>query len=766
MLEKVIRIRNIGRFKDCAAHGDVTFRKLTLLFAENGQGKTTLCAIFRSLQSGQHEPISERRTLGAIGPTEVEMRLGGSSFRFTDGAWSAPYPDIAVFDSAFVHSNVYAGDYVDHEHKKNLYRVIVGEQGVDLAREVEKLDGQIRQANRSISVAEAAASRTLPRGEALDAYLHWSPIDDVDARILRAEAALSRRHRALERAVEIQGRASLAKLDLPPFPGDVVSVLGRQLEDVVADAEARVRKQIARHDMGTEGEAWLARGLSYVEGEKCPFCSASVVGSDLISAYRSHFNAAYNDLKREVAGLRDLIRSRIGETALSTVQRALSSNAALVEFWKQFTDISLPDIDFGAVQERYGAVADAAYSRVAAKEQAPVEGLQPDASLRRALRNLEDLKPSVHAYNTAVDAANDLIVNQKAAVEQAGDVATLETELTGLRSNKQRFEEGVERACQAYRDAVSTKKVLEGEKEAARAQLDRYCEQILQSYESAINHFLDQFNAGFRIVNSRHLYTGGTPSSHYQIMINDTAVALGDVRTQAGTHCFKTTLSSGDRSALALAFFLAAAHQDDQLGLRIVVLDDPFTSLDRYRRTCTQQLIRQLGGLAMQVVVLSHDPSFLNGIWAGYHTGDIKALQLCRVGENTMIGEWDIEAELLSTYLLDHSRLLGFYRDRTGDPIEVARSIRPFIEGLLRAHFPGRFDPNEWFGDFISKIRAADAADGLIHAQADLPELEAINEYSKKYHHDQNRNADSERVSPDELHGFVKRTLRLAGGPS
>jgi hypothetical protein len=45
-----------------------------------------------------------------------------------------------------------------------------------------------------------------------------------------------------------------------------------------------------------------------------------------------------------------------------------------------------------------------------------------------------------------------------------------------------------------------------------------------------------------------------------------------------------------------------------------------------------------------------------------------------------------------------------------------------------------------------------------------MHESEAINDYSKKYHHDQNPNADSESLSEDELHGFVKRTLRLVGG--
>jgi wobble nucleotide-excising tRNase len=186
--------------------------------------------------------------------------------------------------------------------------------------------------------------------------------------------------------------------------------------------------------------------------------------------------------------------------------------------------------------------------------------------------------------------------------------------------------------------------------------------------------------------------------------------------------------------------------------------------LDRFRRTCTQQLIRQLALVAHQVIVLSHDPLFLKLIWDSYPPAEIKVLQLSQSGNTTLIGEFDIEAETQSVYLKNYSTLLNFYRDRTGTPLDVARAIRPFLEGLLRSRFPGHFQPAEWLGDFIGKIRAAGPNDGLHDAQTDLQELKNINDYSKKYHHDQNARADSEAISTDELHGFVKRTLRLVGG--
>jgi wobble nucleotide-excising tRNase len=764
MIEKFVSIKNIGRFRDCSPRGDVTFRKLTLLFAENGRGKTTLCAIVRSLQTGRPEFISERKTLGTTDPASVHIRLGGDSFTFSNNAWSATHPDIAIFDSVFVHDNVYAGDYVDHEHKKNLYRVIVGAQGVHLARQIEELDGKIRDANTEIRTKKEAVSRMLPNGTALEEYLAWQPVEDIESKIQQKKTEIANRERTLEKATEIQSKGLLAKITLPAFPSDFVTILSKQLADITADAEARVREQINAHNMGNQGETWLSQGLGFVADDKCPFCGQSINGNELIAAYRSHFNAAYKALKQEVAQLTQRISSSIGESSLNAAQQAISSNLTLVEFWKQFAEMALPEFPFEDVRRKYATLRDLALALAHRKQQSPTEPVTPESDFQTALDAVTALQESVQIYNAAVDTCNERINAQKSAAQQGSDINALKRELADLEAKKRRFSPEVVEACAEYHKALTAKKDLEKQKEDRKKELDQYCQQILQTYESSINTYLDQFNAGFRITNSRHLYTGGTPSSHYQIVINNCTVDLGDSRTQPGKPCFKTTLSSGDRSALALAFFLAALKQDSGIGNKIVVLDDPFTSQDRFRRTCTQQLIRQLASEAEQVIVLSHDPHFLRLIWEGYPPSDIKTLQICRAGDTVIIGEWDIEAETQSTYIKNYSVLLDFYRERKGRPLDVARTIRPFLEGLLRAHFPGHFQSNEWLGDFIGTIRNCSETDGLSHAKADLSEIEAINEYSKRYHHDQNPNADSEPLSEDELHSYVKRTLRLVGG--
>jgi len=766
MLDKIVQIKNIGRFYNYSANGDVSFRKLTLFYAENGRGKTTFCAILSSLQSGQTAFIAERRTLGVADPPYVHMRLNGADYEFTNDAWTATYPNIVIFDPVFINDNVYSGEYVEHEHKKNLYRVIVGARGVELAKQIENFDRQIRDANSDLNLKKRAVENELPPGATLEDYLQWQPVADIEEQIRKKTDDLDKQQRAAAKSGEIQAKRLLVKVQLPSLPSDFTTVLTKQLTDIVVDAEEKMRFQIAKHEMGHQGETWLSHGLGYVKDDQCPFCGQGVQANDLIAAYRSYISTAYRTLKQEVAHLSQRINTTIGEMSLAPAQQAISGNAALVEFWKQFVTVDLPDISFAEIQEKYATLRERCLALSTKKQDSPTEPVVPEADFKAASAAVKALQGTVAAYNMAVEGCNARIIEQKTAVQRDCDISALQNELARLKAKKRRFEQEVAAACEAYQEVLRAKSRLEERKRETRRELDGYCESILRAYEQSINEYLDQFNAGFRITNTRHLYTGGTPSSHYQIEINNTAVDLGDARTTPGTPCFKTTLSAGDRGALALAFFLAVLRQDADIARKIIVFDDPFTSLDRFRRTCTQQLIQRLLDSAQQVIVLSHDPLFLKLLFDECPSvaTNVKTLQMSKAGDTTVIGEWDVQAEAQSSYMKDFSTLLGFYRERKGDPRAVARTIRPFLEGMLRSHFPGHFQPTEWLGDFIGRIRAADATSGLQHAKADLEELDAINSYSKKYHHQQNANAASEPINDDELHGYVKRTLRLVGG--
>jgi len=102
MLRKIISIKNVGRFLNCSALGDVELKRYNMIFAENGRGKTTLCAILRSLQSGEAAHILGRATLGIGDAPEINMLIDGGTLTFSRSTWSATVPDLDIFDSTFV----------------------------------------------------------------------------------------------------------------------------------------------------------------------------------------------------------------------------------------------------------------------------------------------------------------------------------------------------------------------------------------------------------------------------------------------------------------------------------------------------------------------------------------------------------------------------------------------------------------------------------------------------------------------------------------
>ena len=132
MIERIQLIRNIGTFDSVDEGGKLPFSRLTLIYAENARGKTTLSAILRSLGRGDPLPIDERHRLSSKARPHVVLHTGdgGAPVMFDNGAWSRHVPEIVVFDDNFIDENVYSGLSVEADHRQNLHELILGSKGI------------------------------------------------------------------------------------------------------------------------------------------------------------------------------------------------------------------------------------------------------------------------------------------------------------------------------------------------------------------------------------------------------------------------------------------------------------------------------------------------------------------------------------------------------------------------------------------------------------------------------------------------------------
>jgi len=762
MINKIIEVKNIGKFVNYSCSGDVEFRKMTLIFGENGRGKTMLSAILRSLETGEAGYVLERKTIKSTAPPQVLVRVNDANHAFKNGAWDAAAPGIHIFDTTFINENVYSGVDVDLEHKRRLYNFIVGQKGVQLATAVADYDEQIRENNRETSEKESKIRAHILGSQTGDAFVSLPLVQEVDKRIKEKAAEVS----ALSEATSIASKPQLTKLAVPTFPMDgFESLLLKTLEDVAENAEKLTREHIVGC-MDKHGEAWVNKGLTYIKGDRCPFCDQPLAGVELIKAYKAFFSAAYKGLKEEINQAHEKANTQFSQEAILRVQSAIASNSSSTEFWTKHLAFEGPTIEFEEIKQGWTALHGLVEAYLRRKEASPLEKISLEDDLKHASDAYARLAEKVARYNQLVDAANGLII-QKRQKTAAGDLVETETKLIELQNAKKRHEDSaVKKLCDDYLKLQQEKKKLDFDKWQAKQDLETYTDQILRKYEKAINKHLADFGAGFKICKAGTKYPGGKPAANYQLSINDTPVNLGEAKSGPTSPCFRNTLSAGDKSTLAFAFFVARLKDDPNLSDAIVVFDDPISSLDANRKDCTQQEICKLGTKAKQVVVLSHDPHFLLSIWSAEEQSLVKTLQIARKGQDSIIEEWDIEKATRDSYLQDYFSLDDYLTTGASTDLRsTVRRIRPLLEGNLRLRFPKSFARNEWLGEFIRKIQDSGPSSELDILKPNLSDLEDINNYSKKYHHDQNlAGCNSEPVYDAVLQAYAKRALKFVSG--
>lgn len=757
MLKKIISIRNVGKFADYQYEGDLELRKLNIIYADNGQGKTTLATILRSLKLGEGSLIEGRRTLGTSGEPEVNLLLDDSTLAFKDGKWETDLPDLEIFDSTFIAENVYSGGYVGHEHKRDLYRFVIGAKGVSLRKKVDHLDGKNR----------AKATKIGEKENEIKTYISDSvKVSDFLELLRPPQGAITEKEkeiRALETAEEIAEKSALDRISLPSIPWiELEELLVKSITSISKEAEQRVREHVACC-MDKDGESWIESGLDYIKDSSCPFCGQSLAGNELIEAYQAYFGAAYQHLKEEIEDLLENIRSLLSEDEILSLQRRIGANNELIEFWNDHVQASYPEIEFEAIQEAWQNVRKLLVESLEHKAAAPLELMASSEALEAAIEAYDSMSKAADDYNQTLSKANELIEAKKEETKE-GDLSQAGKELDDLKHQQSRHKPEVDRLCKEYKELCEEKKTLESEKQQAKDKLDEYADEVIEAYETSTNEHLHKCGAEVGIIELDRNYLGGKPRIEYRLQVDGEAVDLGKADTPADEPSFKNTFGSGDQSALAFSFFIARLKQypDSELQDKIVVLDDPASSLDAQRKTYTCHQVIWLARHCEQVIVLTHNAHFARQIWDCAKGMAPRTLWVKRKGNYSVIENLDIVEKTQGEYFKNYSDISEYLEEGPEDDSHmraVARCIRPLLEYYLRVRFPKEFKANEWLGSFVEKLSKAEKCDALYSFKPRLEELSEINDYSSKYHHGQNPNCDSEPISDGALSLWANKTL-------
>jgi wobble nucleotide-excising tRNase len=759
VLERINLIRNIGQFDSVSDGAALPFSKLTVIYAENGRGKTTLSAILRSLGNGDPAPITERKRLSAAQPPHVVVKpVTGAAMSFQGSGWSQTFSNLSVFDDVFVDQNVYSGLSVETAHRQSLHEFILGAQGVSLGKAFQDLVDRNEEHNKAIRAKADAIPATVRGTMDADFFCSLPAHPAIEDEIRAAERLLA----AARDQDAIRNAPTFEILDLPSF--DLIALEGLLSRDLAAldmHAAQQIQDHLAR--IGQGAEAWVANGVQRMQASSssaCPFCAQDLRSSPLVDHYRAYFSASYDDLKQAIIRALGDIHIRHGANVATAFERGIRVWGERRQFWSRFCDLPDVALDTAAGARAWNAARAAVQELLAVKQSAPLDRIAVNDMTREAVvaydvwrTRVETLSRSLQTTNAAL-----LVVKEQAA---AGNPAAIAADIARLKAIRARHMPEIAALCDNYRREKMEKGQTEAKRDAARAVLDTYRKTIFPSYETAINEYLRKFGAGFRLAKVTSSTSRAGSACTYSVAIGTNTIAVAGTPA-LGTPSFRSTLSAGDRNTLALAFFFTSLDRDPALKHKIVVIDDPITSLDEHRHLTTVQEVGRLAQRVGQLIVLSHSKPFLCQLWEGVDKSVAReAIEIGRSGSGSSLRGWSVHHDLITPHDKRHALLRSYIDSSVPDNRPVAEALRYVLERFVRVAYPDHFAPGDMLGKFVNLCRQRIGTTNQILDAFRTQELDDILSYANRFHHDTNPAYQTEVVSDGELVGFVERTIRF-----
>ena len=785
MITKVKRIKNVGKFYNYSAKGDgLDWHKNTFFFAPNAYGKSTLVNILCSLRDNDPKIMQARKTLGTIASPEAVIIIDGVNHVFNGNRWDKTYPAMQVFDVPFIHANILSHE-IEHEHRKNIHKIIIGAHGVKLAEELATLKMREKNKRQLFDNLGIQFKAGVFVHHSIDAFLAIPATEEaaVTGRIQKVEQDIkSKDSETHVKALGYPGtliapyfdvpESELASADKVSEEEEIPAVVDHltELRDLCAKklaaiheaAEKRVLEHIDRNfKQKDQAKEFIRQGFDLVQAD-CPFCGQDLKNAaDLLNAYREYFNKALRTYQRNLKKKAEAFASWNLENELTALVSSHNANIATAKQWEPFIGAeAVPDAS--AFVETVRTKLTASKARVLAELQKKQKDPNADADLSQfdtMAVELESLKASVESYNKAVV---DFTAKAKDYVYKLpkSDVDTLRLSLEKEREIEKRFKPEWKKWATDYPAAKKDANDLLVKKDAKQKELDAYTKTIFKNYQKRINDLLVTLGADFTITDLQGKTDERANESYsdFGFLILKKKIPL-NVR-QDDSPCFKNTLSEGDKSTLAFAFFIASLEKTPDLDKQVVILDDPLSSLDETRREATARVLLELSPKINQLCVFTHKKDFL---WMVFDK--IPDNTVLQVRSDKANGSWlelfDVEEDRKGEHAKMVEAMQRYVVEDFGPtPDTMQGNIRKVFEVVLKTKYYRALAADIKKKKGLAKLLETLFSAGLLDDTL-KPKLFDLCSVTNGPHHGEIVDAPSKKLTRDELIPLIQEAFDL-----
>ena len=372
-------------------------------------------------------------------------------------------------------------------------------------------------------------------------------------------------------------------------------------------------------------------------------------------------------------------------TALISIHNA---NLATIRQWEKYLEgTALPDLATAvdAYREPLTASKDTVRSELEKK--------QKDPNAEVDLSAIDGLSEGLDALRTVTDEYNREVATFTEKARQyvtnlpKSDVGSIREALVKQQEIKKRFAAEWTAWATGYTLAKTEADSFQTQRNDKQKELEDQSSAIFSIYEARLNQLLSTLGADFTITG----LTGKTDEranesySDFGFIILQQSVPL--TSRQDDAPCFKNTLSEGDKSTLAFAFFVAVLEKMPDLSNQIVIFDDPLSSLDETRREATARLLLGLSSTVKQLAVFTHKRDFLYMLCDKMPSNKTLQFRSDRTNGSTL-AVLDVDEERKG----DHARLIeGMERYLVEDfgptPETMQSNLRKLFETVLKTKY-------------------------------------------------------------------------------
>tara|TARA_B100000508_G_C11459078_1_gene278258 strand:+ start:269 stop:2635 length:2367 start_codon:yes stop_codon:yes gene_type:complete len=632
-IRKITAIKKYKSFADfewqkfCKNNGgqESILQNFSIVFGENGSGKSSTCDVLKSLSQNQDFQI----TSPTLAEVEIHDGTNNQTYKYENSIWSDQINKNAFlfFDVDFINANVHTHGERSSNLQHGAHTQKAGKLIIDLDEKANELKVTIQTKKDELELLENTSADVLKKQfsdidkklfeiyKDTDSQAKQQKVARIQEELKKLETDLASLQKLNTQYSEINRLSAIGQVTFSnslPEREFFTELFSRQIKERAQDrADEAIKTHFTKHKQFIEyAKEQIPEDYAH---ENCPLCMQPLANATkVIEYYRTAFDQTYETEKKQFLTDIETVKNRLQTIKTSLVSLPAKVTAVFDALEKVKTDFEIQDIyKLQEKAEQTGKFGGISMKEIedmltALESLKKIEREQVDSAklYEASVVVVQEVEKAVKDVNETIAEKNKLISDFKSKYSDRGKITSEINEKTQKKDGLN------EKVNFLNNDKVtqikSQNNVLEKQKELSEAL--KIVQEALKAHlaatipESVIAKMIEilgKFNLSFTL---EHI-PGNNQTKDYSFSFK--------IKDHKGNERdMKNGLSEGERQLISLAFFFAVNEKLENKKAKVLIFDDPITSLDAPNLKILAELIHAKAQEFSQVLVFTHHPLF------------------------------------------------------------------------------------------------------------------------------------------------------------